>query len=211
MKMNKLVKGLLVGFIALQMVGCEEAKEVENLNIQDTNPVVEEVKPTCKNCGFELLEEDALNKFVAETQEYIANEKDEERAHVLQLKVNALLKYNGCNMCADTEVLKGEEKVEAPVVKEEPKEVAHDEDIEPCVICGEFEFKKDMIRMGDGYYDEFCYNEVTKVEEEVEATPEIIEKAVSIDNCEACGTTNIEWMTNWDYMCHDCGHCGSVN
>ena len=104
-----------------------------------------------------------------------------------------------------------EEKVEAPVVKEEPKEIAHDEDIEPCVICGEFGFKKDMIRMGDGYYDEFCYNEVTKVEEEVEATPEMIEKAVSIDNCEACGTTNIEWMSNWDYMCHDCGHCGSVN
>ena len=55
MKMNKLVKGLLVGFIALQMVGCEEVKEVENLNIQDTNPVVEEVENEyCDNCGNRL-------------------------------------------------------------------------------------------------------------------------------------------------------------
>lgn len=204
MKMNKLVKGLLVGFIALQMVGCEEAKEVENIEVQDTNPVVEEVKPTCKNCGFELLEEDALNKFVAETQEYIANEKDEERAHVLQLKVNALLKYNGCNMCADAEVLKGEEKVEAPVV-EEPKEIAHDEDIEPCVICGEFEFKKDMIRMGDGYYDEFCYNEITKVDEEAPTAM----TAEEFDNakCENCGHDVSDVIDNaGGYWCEACDY-----
>ena len=56
MKMNKLVKGLLVGFIALQMVGCEEAKEVENIEVQDTKPVVEEIEEThyireCQFCG----------------------------------------------------------------------------------------------------------------------------------------------------------------
>ena len=55
MKMNKLVKGLLVGFIALQMVGCEEAKEVENIEVQDTKPVVEEVENEyCDDCGNRL-------------------------------------------------------------------------------------------------------------------------------------------------------------
>lgn len=38
MKMNKLVKGLLVGFMLVFAVGCEEAKEVENIEVQDTNP-----------------------------------------------------------------------------------------------------------------------------------------------------------------------------
>ena len=190
MKMNKLVKGLLVGFIALQMVGCEEAKEVENLNIQDTNPLIEQAK----DLQEELEANDEYNEAI---KNYIASDGQDQEALRGAVGV-ALDKAN------ETKV---EEKVEAPVVKEEPKEVAHDEDIEPCVICGEFGFKKDMIRMGDGYYDEFCYNEVTKVEEEVEAPTAMTAEEFDNAKCENCGHDVSDVIDNaGGYWCEACDY-----
>ena len=73
MKMNKLVKGLLVGFIALQMVGCEEAKEVENLNIQDNNPLIEQAK----DLQEELEANDEYNEAI---KNYIASDGQDQEA-----------------------------------------------------------------------------------------------------------------------------------
>lgn len=229
MKMNnkmkavvKIVEGLIFIAIGLSMVGCEEAKEVENIAIQDTKPVVE----YCEYCGHE-----------EENGECGACEGYEAAAHLFDDGLNDVTRaiytehYKNCKF--------EHTPIDAPqVVKEESKEIAHDEDIEPCVICEEFGFKKDMIRMGDGYYDEFCYNEITKVEEEVEkavcytcgvevdeATAHYngrsyrcegcywAEQGLETPNaeatkCDACGTTNIEVMDSaGGYICNECGHC----
>ena len=261
MKMNKLVKGLLVGFIALQMVGCEEAKEVENLNIQDTNPVEENVgnlggeyHKFCEYCGNgifnEKFGEEEYNELIQATYDKLAKldmNKEDEREKYFYGKRNleCQIKYNGCTDCAmvedfllechnvgfkmkgewvdehleickathtnvenlPTEEPKVEEKVEAPVVKEEPKEIAHDEDIEPCVICGEFGFKKDMIRMGEGYYDEFCYNEAIKVVEEVEAPTAMTAEEFDNAKCENCGHDVSDVIDNaGGYWCEACDY-----
>ena len=175
MKMNKLVKGLLVGCIALQMVGCEEAKEVENLNIQDTNPLIEQAK----DLQEELEANDEYNEAI---KNYIATNGQDQEALRDAVGV-ALDKAN------------------------ETKEVAHDEDIEPCVICGEFGFKKDMIRMGDGYYDEFCYNEVTKVDEEVEAPTAMTAEEFANAKCENCGHDVSDVIDNaGGYWCEACDY-----
>lgn len=62
MKMNnkmkalvQIVRGVILLAMGLSLMGCEEAKEVENLNIQDTKPVVEEVENEyCDGCGNRL-------------------------------------------------------------------------------------------------------------------------------------------------------------
>lgn len=57
MKMNKVLKGLLIGVLVIGMTGCQEAKQVENIEVQDTKPVVEEKveekyeNKYCADCG----------------------------------------------------------------------------------------------------------------------------------------------------------------
>ena len=85
MKMNKLVKGLLVGFIALQMVGCEEAKEVENIEVQDTKPVVKEVENEyCDNCGDRL----DYCECTEEVEEPVVEEVDVVEGYIIDHKLS---------------------------------------------------------------------------------------------------------------------------
>jgi len=206
MKMNKLVKGLLVGFIALQMVGCEEAKEVENIEVQDTKPFEENVGNLggeyykfCEYCGNgifnEKFGEEEYNELIQATYDKLAKldmNKEDEREKYFYTKRNleCQIKYNGCTDCTmvedfllechnvgfkmkgawvdehlkickathtnvenlPTEEPKVEEKVEAPVVKEEPKK-------ETCPMCLEEGNVDNMVRIGEAYYHQGCYEE----------------------------------------------------
>ena len=267
MKMNKMFKVLVAGAMLVLAVGCEEAKEVENINIQDTNPVVEEKVEdlgVCEFCGDTTLTGDKFNELVQASYDSLAkldmNKEDEREKYFYRKRtLECQIKYNGCTDCAmvedfllechnvglkmpgewvdehleicnathtnvenlPTEEPKVEEKVEVPVVKEEPKK-------ETCPMCLAEGDVDNMVRMGEAYYHQGCYEEpvasakadeycyycdtdehngdecegATWAEQGLE-TPN-----AEATNCDACGTANIEVMDSaGGYICNECGHC----
>ena len=270
MKMNKLVKGLLVGFIALQMVGCEEAKEVENIEVQDTKPVEEnignlggEYYKFCEYCGNgifnEKFGEEEYNELIQATYDKLAKldmNKEDEREKYFYGKRNleCQIKYNGCTDCAmvedfllechnvgfkmkgewvdehleickathtnvenlPTEEPKVEEKVEAPVVKEEPVVSAkadeycyycdtnsHNGDKCPvkynCVYCGKTHGLAESYYNEDGMSacSEACFNAYMDVQLE----------GVNNAKCENCGHDVSDVIDNaGGYWCEACDY-----
>ena len=162
MKMNnkmkavvKIVEGLIFIAIGLSMVGCEEAKEVENLNIQDTKPVVEDglnlETRVCEFCGettYKTL--DFVNEEIARQKETIAKTTDIDDKLEMTTYLEKFIAFKGCNNCIKADYEK-DTKVEEPV-KEEPKK-------EVCPMCLEEDNVDNMVRIGEAYYHQGCYED----------------------------------------------------
>lgn len=205
MKMNnrmkaviKIVEGLIFIAIGLSMVGCEEAKEVENIAIQDTKQVVE----YCEYCGGDLqggFEVDE-NLVTPELKDFLAD-----------LEV----RYGDCGECQIYEVLVSQDiqelgevntkvalahldkcdaihtPIDAPQVKEEVEKAV-------CYTCGVEVDEATAHYNGRSYRCEGCYWTEQGLE-----TPN-----AEATKCDACGTTNIEVMDSaGGYICNECGHC----
>jgi len=149
--MNKLVKGLLVGFIALQMVGCEEAKEVENIAIQDTKPVVEEIENEyCDDCGnrldyCECNEEPQVEEVAPVEDEVVFNCINCGEAH---LESQSYYNEDGMSACC--------EECYNDYVNGAFEEVEDFEVVTPEYKYGRRECKNCYRDFYEGYYDDAC-------------------------------------------------------
>jgi hypothetical protein len=147
MKMNnkmkalvKIVKGVILLAMGLSLMGCEQVKEVENINIQDTNPVVE----YCEYCGHE-----------EENGECGACEGYEAAAHLFD-DLNDVTRaiftehYKNCKFeHTPIDAPQVEEEVEAPTAM-----TAEEFDNAKCENCGHD--VSDVIDNAGGYWCEAC-------------------------------------------------------
>lgn len=192
MKMNKLVKGLLVGFIALQMVGCEEAKEVENLNIQDTNPVVEEVENEyCDNCGNRLDYCECNEEPQVEDELYYdciqcGKRHTEADSYYNEDGMSACSKLCYYNYLDDMEEIYGR------------PEVVHEFQ---CLTCKGFYTEEKMFNATEC---QDCYNRWLENATYNDTPAELNAR----NTCIKCGSDRLDYLgegSDFSHHCHDCG------
>ena len=112
MKMNnkmkalvQIVRGVILLAMGLSLMGCEQAKEVENINIQDTKPVVEEIEEVhyvreCEFCGArDNLTEEVFTEVANAMARDLAKEKDTEKYRYKERAWVNYVNFKGCTDC----------------------------------------------------------------------------------------------------------------
>lgn len=173
----RIVKGLIFVLIGLSMIGCERVKEVENLNVQDTKPVVEEKIENCEYCGYEK-----------DNGECGACEGYEASAHLFDDGLNDTTRaifedhYKNCTF-AHTPIYTSQEVTE-------PKAV--------CYTCGIEVDEATAHYNGRSYRCDGCYWAEQGLE-----TPNA--EATNCDACGTNNIEVMD--SAGGYICNECGHC----
>ena len=202
MKMNnrmkavvKIVEGLIFIAIGLSMVGCEEAKEVENIAIQDTKPVVEEVENEyCDNCG-NRLDYCECNEEPQVEDEVVFNCINCGEAH---LESQSYYNEDGMSACCEecyNDYVNAQVENINPTIKYE------------CLDCHRWLCEDEMLnstRCQDCYNTRLEILNNTPVEDTI-ITPD--DPRYNSTACIACGSynTGLGEIEGFQFMCHDCG------
>ena len=108
----KILKSLLLSGLVALTVGCQDAKQVENIDVQDTKPVDNYSEPShpsfahghCTYCN-EVLDDYAIVTLEESLQERInLGNYDELDIQHTKDHINYLMNFNNCQDCANYEI-----------------------------------------------------------------------------------------------------------
>lgn len=120
MKINKMIKTLLVGCLVVLTVGCQEAEQIENIDVQDTNPIEAQEDVCCEYCNDIIwdasrkeLVKSKYESFDDEYKEHVEIAKHaiedykkngmSDAVEFCELDLENYIKFKGCSECANYE------------------------------------------------------------------------------------------------------------